>query len=175
MDVKRFKSEIIPLRQALHRTALRILENEEDAEDAVQETFLKLWNVRNKVFAADNPEGFAMQVAKNCCLDRLRQRKPTLAEQPEAYWLQDGNTPLNAMEAQDTVRLIKQIIDCLPALQQAIIRMRDIEGYEIAEIAAITDTLPSAVTVNLSRARKKVRELYSKIINYKSDFNERYT
>lgn len=173
MDVKRFKSEIIPLRQTLYRTAFKILENEEDAEDAVQETFLKLWNVRSQVFAANNPGGFAMQVAKNCSLDRLKQRK--VSTEPEEHLLPSGNTPLNVVEEQDAVRVVKQIIDCLPELQRAIIRMRDIEGYEIEEIADITGTLPSAVAMNLSRARKKVRELYMKINNYKSGFNERHT
>ncbi|GHT26780.1 hypothetical protein AGMMS4957_22200 [Bacteroidia bacterium] len=64
--------------------------------------------------------------------------------------------------------LVKQIIEHLPELQRQIIRMRDVEGYELQEIADITATQITAVTVNLSRARKKVRETYLKIMNYEN-------
>ena len=66
--------------------------------------------------------------------------------------------PAVITEQKDMVRHVKNIIETLPSLQQTIIRMKDVEGYELQEIAAITDTLVEAVRVNLSRARKKVRE-----------------
>ena len=56
----------------------------------------------------------------------------------------------------------KEIIEKLPELQKAIIRMKDIEEYEVEEIAEITGTKLEAVRMNLSRARKKVREEYIK-------------
>ena len=54
--------------------------------------------------------------------------------------------------------MIRWLISKLPSLQQTIIRMKDVEGYELAEIAEITGTQVEAVRVNLSRARKKIRE-----------------
>jgi RNA polymerase sigma-70 factor (ECF subfamily) len=63
--------------------------------------------------------------------------------------------------------IVKKIIDGLPELQKCIIRLRDIEGYELLEIAEIMGTQVSAVSMNLSRARKKVREQLFRVMNYK--------
>ena len=64
------------------------------------------------------------------------------------------------LEQHDTVARIRWLISKLPSLQQTIIRMKDIEGYELAEIAEITATPVENVRVNLSRARKKIREQF---------------
>jgi len=167
MDLERFKSDIIPLRQKLLRHAVRIVENEDDAEDVVQEVFLKLWNIRKQLIEMSNPEGFAMQMLKNTSIDKLRVRKTVV--EPDEFQLDESNrNPYQDMEQSDSVSIIKQIIARLPDLQQCIIHMRDIEEYELSEIAEITGTHISAVTVNLSRARKKVRDQFMKINNYKS-------
>ena len=55
---------------------------------------------------------------------------------------------------------IRQLISQLPAVQQTIIRMKDVEGYEIGEIAEITGSQVEAIRSNLSRARKKIREQF---------------
>jgi RNA polymerase sigma factor, sigma-70 family len=166
MDLERFKSDIIPLRQKLLRHAVKIVGNEDDAEDIVQEVFLKLWNIRKQLFEISNPEGFAMQMLKNTSIDKLRVRKTTV-DVNEIQLNVSTRNPYLEIEETDSVLIIKQIIAQLPELQQCIIHMRDIEGYELSEIAEITGTHISAVTVNLSRARKKVRDQFIKINNYK--------
>lgn len=166
MQIERFKSEIISLRQTLYLVAFKWLQQEEDAEDAVQETLLRLWNIREQLDTVDNPAAFAMQTVKNNCIDRLRRRKER-AEVNDAALDTCRETPYSEMENRDAVSLVKQIVEHLPELQKITIRMRDIEGYELQEIADITGTQVSAVTVNLSRARKKVREEYIKVMSYK--------
>ena len=64
------------------------------------------------------------------------------------------------LEQKDAAECIRRLIAQLPTLQQTIIRMKDIEGYELAEIAEITATPVENVRVNLSRARKKIREQF---------------
>mgnify|MGYP002615800204 CR=1 FL=1 len=64
------------------------------------------------------------------------------------------------LEQHDTVARIRWLISKLPSLQQTIIRMKDVEGYELAEIAEITATPVENVRVNLSRARKKIRKQF---------------
>ncbi len=166
MDLKRFTSEILPLRQKLVAFAWKMLENEEDAEDVVQETLLRLWSIRGELEKMSNPGGFAMQTVKNSCIDRLRQKKYTV-DINEVSLEYHGTNPYTETEKQNSIDLIKQLIDGLPELQRRIIRMRDVEGYELEEIAAITGTQVSAVTVNLSRARKKVRDQFISINAYK--------
>jgi RNA polymerase sigma-70 factor (ECF subfamily) len=157
MQLEQFKSVIIPLRQTLFFVALKYLQQEEDAEDAVQETLLRLWNIREQLDQISNPAAFAMQTVKNNCIDRLRTYKEK-TEMDDFYLGASDETPYSEMERKDTISFVKKIIDRLPELQKIIIRMRDIDGYELQEIADITGTQVSAVTVNLSRARKKVRD-----------------
>jgi RNA polymerase sigma-70 factor (ECF subfamily) len=67
------------------------------------------------------------------------------------------------LERLNTEQLLKKIIDALPPLQKAIITMKDIDEYEVEEIAGVTGSQPEAIRVNLSRARKKVREEYIRL------------
>ena len=132
MELETFKITVLPLREKLINISWRMMEDRSDAEDIVQETFLKLWQIREKLDGYNSVEALAVQVAKNLAPEELDQH--------------------------DTVARIRWLISKLPSLQQTIIRMKDVEGYELAEIAEITGTQVEAVRVNLSRARKKIRE-----------------
>jgi RNA polymerase sigma-70 factor (ECF subfamily) len=166
MQPERFKSTIIPLRQMLFRAALKWLQQEEEAEDAVQETLLRLWNIREQLTAVSSPAAFAMQITKNICIDRQKSCREN-TDIDDFHLGANGETPYSITEKNDEVALVKRIIAHLPELQKIIIQMRDIEGYELQEIAEITGARVSAVTVNLSRARKKVREQFIAMMNYK--------
>jgi RNA polymerase sigma-70 factor (ECF subfamily) len=168
MQIERFKSDIIPLRDTLFRTAVRYLQQEEDAEDVVQETLLRMWKIRKQLDTVVNPAGFVMQTTKHICLDRLKLSKEK-TDADDFHLGATSETPYSQLEKQDAVALVKEIIEHLPGLQKLIIQMRDVDGYELQEIADITDTQLSAVTVNLSRARKKVREHYLKVMSYERD------
>ncbi|MDR0507741.1 MAG: sigma-70 family RNA polymerase sigma factor [Dysgonamonadaceae bacterium] len=164
MRIERFKTDIVPLRQTLYYTALKWLQNEEDAEDAVQETLLRLWKIREQLDTVDNLGAFASRTAKNICIDHLRTTKEH-TEAIDFYLGADNETPYIKAERMDSVAIVKKIIEKLPELQRAVIQLRDVEGYELQEIADITGTQIAAVTVNLSRARKKVREMFMRISN----------
>lgn len=160
-----FKYDIVSLRQKLLITALRLMQNEEDAEDAVQETLLRMWNIRQEMDTVVNPAAFAMQTLKNICIDRLRTRREQ-ADIEDSLMVESFETPYRQMERNDMAGIVSRIIESLPELQKIIIRMRDIEGYELQEIAGIVQIHVSAVRMNLSRARKRVREQLIKIMNY---------
>jgi len=164
MSQERFKAEILPIRERLLHIAQRILVEEQEAEDAVQEVLLKLWHTRDSLDKYESPAAFATTVTKNHCLDRLKikNRQESL---DESYYARAGNdNPYLQLERKNTEEVLQKIIENLPPLQQAIIRMKDMEEYEVEEIAEITGTNVEAVRVNLSRARKKVREEYIKWI-----------
>jgi RNA polymerase sigma factor (sigma-70 family) len=162
MSQERFKAEILPIRERLFHIAQRILVEEQEAEDAVQEVLLKLWHTRDSLGNYDSPAAFATTVTKNLCLDRLKVKNRNESLE-EAYYERAGNdNPYLQLERKNTTEVLQKIIENLPPLQQAIIRMKDMEEYEVEEIAEITGTNVDAVRVNLSRARKKVREEYIK-------------
>jgi RNA polymerase sigma factor (sigma-70 family) len=162
MSQERFKAEILPIRDKLFHTAQKILHEEGDAEDAVQEVLLKLWYTRDSLDLYDNTTAFATTVTKNLCLDKLRVKKRTEALGDEHHFQEEVDNPYLQLERKNTEEILRQIIEQLPPLQQTIIKMKDMEEYEVAEIAEITGTNPDAIRMNLSRARKKVREAYIK-------------
>ena len=75
MEIEAFKKELIPIKDRLFRLAKTLLQNSEDAEDALQEVYMKLWSNKEIIVDLKSPEAYAMKVMKNYCLDRLKSRK----------------------------------------------------------------------------------------------------
>jgi RNA polymerase sigma-70 factor (ECF subfamily) len=165
LEIERFEKNIVPMRHKLFQVALKYLQQKEDAEDAVQEAMLKLWTILGQMDKVSTPEAFAMQTTINICIDKLRTRKDTVMVD-DNHLEQHLDTPYSELERKDAVDLVGRIIESLPYVQRTIIRMRDIEGCELEDIASITGAQVSAVTMNLSRARKKVREEFIKANDY---------
>jgi RNA polymerase sigma-70 factor (ECF subfamily) len=161
MELEKFKITVLPLREKLLNVSMKWLDNRADAEDTVQEAFLKLWHIRDRLEAYQSIEALAVIMARNLALDKLRQQKPDADLLDNHLPDSEMKSPAELLEQQDAVNCIRRLIEQLPALQQTIIRMKDIEGYEVSEIAEITGTQAETIRVNLSRARKKIRERFT--------------
>ncbi len=164
MTLERFKIEVFPLKNKLYRLAKRFLEDHEDAQDIIQEVFIKLWNRKDKLEEYRSVEALAMVTTRNLCLDKLKARKFTIEKIENIQEQVDEDDTEISNEQNEMVRRIHKVIKTLPEAQQTIIHLRDIEGYEFDEIGKILGMNQNAIRVNLSRARKKVREL---IVNEK--------
>lgn len=166
MELNEFKSRVLPLRNRLYRLALRILGREEDARDIVQESMIRMWNYREKLKEYKSVEAFAVVVTRNLCLDRIKssgfQRHPV----PDFLEDQQSQNPYQKMETSDIVKKIYQVMEQLPEQQKTIMHLRDVEEMEYDEIAQVMDMNVNAIRVNLSRARKYVRETILKIQQY---------
>ncbi|OCW95027.1 RNA polymerase subunit sigma-70 [Macellibacteroides sp. HH-ZS] len=160
MKLETFKSTVLPLRDKLLKYSVKLTDDGADAEDIVQEAFLKLWYIRDRLDGYQSVEALSVQVVKNLCLDKLRSKRMDRMPENSESILADTVTPEQLLEQHDAVAIIGRLIQQLPTLQQCIIRMKDVEGYELSEIAQITGTQIESVRVNLSRARKKVREQF---------------
>lgn len=158
MNAERFQTDVLPFRERLLRTARRMLDEEADAEDAVQETYLKLWQMREKLESYQSVEALAVTIVKNLCIDSIRKRGRTEPIDDSLYRQASADDPIQKLVIKSNDELIRAIINQLPTLQQAILKMKDIDELELEEIAQITGTTNEAVRVNLSRARKKVRD-----------------
>lgn len=165
MEQEQFKIEVVPLREKLEGCARRLLDNPQDVEDVVQEVFLKMWYLREELDRYNSVEALAVQITKNMCLNRLRAFQ-LHGEVPltDSVSLSAGiENPYKALEQQEDVSRVMHIMEHLPGLQQTMLRMKHVEGFEIREIAELTGSTPENVRVNLSRARKKVKELFLKM------------
>lgn len=167
MDAKEFKEKILPVSHKIFRYANRLLDNMHDAEDVVQEIWLRLWDRRDQIGNIRNVEAFAFTMTRNLCLDRFKLKKPTYYDDREedAYRYEEADhdpDPHRNLELKDSMERVNQIIGRLPEQQQTLLQMRDVEGLEYEEIADITGLEINAIRVNISRARKKVRETIQK-------------
>lgn len=160
MTAQEFKILVFPLRSKLYRFSKRILDDPEEAKDIVQEVFIKLWNKGDSLMEYKSIEALAMVTTRNLCLDKLKAKKyPTenidrIRNEVEETGYEEKH------DLSDVVQKIHQIIKTLPELQRTVIQLRDIEGYDFDEISGILDMNENAVRVNLSRARKKIREIF---------------
>jgi RNA polymerase sigma-70 factor (ECF subfamily) len=162
MNLHEFQSKVYPLKNKLFRFAKRMLDHTEEAEDIVQETFIRLWNRRDKLDEYRSVEALAMITTKNLCLDKIKARRyPVESMENHRQFLE--NMPAETkVDHSDLISGIHQAMKLLPEQQQMIVHLRDIEGYEFEEIAEIVNMNENAIRVALSRGRKRIRELLTK-------------
>lgn len=161
------------MKQKLYRFALRLLGDHDEALDAVQDIFIKLWSLRDKLHTYNSTEAFAMKITKNHCLDRLkRKRTVSIDENSARERYESGSDILRNAEMEDAAGIIKRFIEVLPSQQKMVIQLRDVEGYEFNEIESILGMEINTIRVNLSRARKKVREQFINYNRYGSEENK---
>ena len=167
MLARDFKTDVLPIHNKLLRFALQILQNEEEAKDVLQDIFLKLWQKRDELGKVENLEAFAIRMTRNRCLDLIRTRRTISMEiVKKNNRMVEESSDTDYLENTEMATLVKRIISELPDLQRTVIHLRDIEQLEYEEIAEATELNVNAIRVNLSRARKKVRDEILKIQNY---------
>lgn len=171
MTLETFKEEILPLKNKLYRFALRLLDDTTEAQDVVQEVFIKLWDRRTSLDECRSVEAFAMVTTRNQCLDLLKSKGYKMKQRLVNNFDSGFNSPEQEFEMKETVIIVKQFINSLPEQQKMVIHLRDVEGYEFEEISEITGLNVNAIRVNLSRARKKVREAFEKNNSYEYTSN----
>ncbi len=166
MTPEEFKIELLPLKNKLFRLARHLTGQCEEAEDVVQEVYLKVWDMRHQLGKYKSVEGLLVTMTRNRSLDRLRRKKfRTLPLKPEIIHRSSDDLQQQT-EVSDLVQKVKKMMMDLPEQQQTIMHLRDVEGYDFEEIAEITGFDGNYIRVNLSRARKKIRMEIEKIEKY---------
>ena len=147
------------LREQMLSLAGRITGNRDDAADAVQNAFVKLWQQQERYGTSSHASGAGMTAVRNTSIDlarRNRRRNDVPVEE-----IADDITDITDEDRTIVYQQVRAIIDKeLSANQRAIIDMREIQGMEFDDIAARLGMQPATVRVELSRARKRVREIY---------------
>lgn len=159
MNHQEFTIQVVSLKNKLFRFANRILGQAEEAEDVVQEVFIKLWTRREKLDEYRSVEALAMITTKNMCLDRIRTKKYPVDPMDNHRRFLENLPEEQKRDYSDEIRKVKFAMKTLPQQQQMIMQLRDIDGYDFESIAEILEMNENAIRVNLSRARKRIREL----------------
>ena len=154
MDAASFKQQFLPCHAKLYRVAFRLMGNVQDAEDMVQEAYLKLWKKRDELPEVASIEAYCVTLIKNLCYDSLRSCRPDEDSRlPEELNLPTDSNMVHEIEQKDEANqvLLRDVNDC---------------SYE--EIEQATGLTAVNIRVLLSRARKKIREQFNELMNYES-------
>ena len=162
MDAERFKQVFLPFHQKLYRMAYRFLENQPDAEDMVQETYIKLWQKRHELESLINPESFAVTLLKNNCLDFLRKVKPDVLPMYEIH-VPASESVEEQIEKQEQLKYIQVIMSQLSEQQRQVVELKIWDNLSDEEIARQTGLKKGNIKVIVSRARKIIKERYLKL------------
>jgi RNA polymerase sigma-70 factor (family 1) len=164
MNRTEFDKLVHDLNRKLFGYAFRILRHQEEAEDAVQEVFIKLWKIREKLREYNSIEALATTMVKNYCIDQIRKQKniQSSGDVSENRVNFVSPSPLDQMEMKESEAIIHKIIDTLPDLYKSVILLKDIEDRSYEEISELTNQNINTLRVNLSRARKFVRDEFNK-------------
>ncbi len=164
MVARDFKTSVLPVSKKLLRFATHFLKDEDLARDVVQDVFLKLWQKRETLSEIENMEAFAMRMTRNHCIDTIRANRVVPIDADTDRKLKEETVDVHSkVELSESAGQIRRLIDRLPDLQRNVMHMRDIEQLSYDEIADITGLQVNAIRVNLSRARKKVRDEFLKM------------
>ena len=167
MHLEYFKNEIFPLKDKLFRYAYSLLKDRAEAEDVVQEVFIRLWQKRDDLKHIDSIEAWSMTMTRNLTLDKFRTRKLEFLALNNAENIADTRAVPDVMVEQSEIKTdIDKIIDSLSGKQKQVIRLRDIEGYTYQEIGEIIGIDQNLVKVTLFRARENLRKKLLKTDRY---------
>lgn len=168
MKIISFRNDILPLKDVLYRLALRITLNHEEAEDVVQETLIKIWKKREHWQNIESIEAFSLTVCRNLALD-MNKRKGNNHESLDEetnHAPATSSTPYEQTIRNNSMELVKQLVDSLPEKQRSCMQLRDFEGKPYKEIAGILGISEEQVKINIFRARQAIKQKYKKIEQY---------
>jgi len=146
---KSFEELVGNYENTLYRTALAMMKNQADAEDAVQEVFLKVLSKWPEFTSAEHEKAWLLRVLINICKNKLR-----------SVWFRRTVPLLETLPAEDPEQesLIVQVM-ALPEKYRTVIHLYYYEGYSTREIAEITDQKETTVRSLMSRGREKLKEV----------------
>lgn len=175
MDSQTFCGRFLPHQRRLFAVAVRLLRNTTEAEDAVQDVYAKLWQLRDTLpgrtqtettgqsdgngtaLRTNGDEALLVTMIRNLCIDRLRARHD--ADDGERLEEEPDESAADRIESRDRLDYTMRLVDRLPPDQQRVLRLRVIDEMEYSQIETATGLSAGNVRVLLSRARRRLREL----------------
>ena len=165
MTITEYNGFIDSESRKLYAFAYKMLKNQQESEDIVQNVLVKLWKKRDELDNINNLKTLAITMTKNECIDVLRRWRfseksdvDSAAQQEKS----DSFSPLENMVSDETRNMMRQIISDMESPYKEVITMREIEGLPYEEIAGMTSLTVNNLRVIVSRARQIIKEEYLK-------------
>lgn len=163
-DFVSFDDAVLPHLDAAHNLARWLMRNEQDAQDVVQEAYLRAFKSFSG-FHGSNGRAWLLTIVRNTCYTLLKKNKAvdlttTFDEEVHAAD-SESDSPATILEHTEDAKLISEAMDELPAEFREILVLRHQEGLSYKEIADIAQIPPGTVMSRLARAREKFREYFA--------------
>jgi len=168
-DLDAFNTLILHYQDMVFNTALRVLNDEDQAADAAQEAFISAFR-SIATFRGGSFKAWLMRTVTNACYDELRRqkRRPTTPLEPDTAdgeemdspkWLADPNmTPDQKAEADELEHAIQHCLNALPTEFRTAVVLADIQGMDYTEVATVSKVPLGTIKSRLARARMRLRE-----------------
>lgn len=164
MHLDLLTSVFIRIRPRLLSRANAMLGDSDEAQDALQEAFCKLWGRRKSITSVQQAEGLSVTTLRNTCIDNIRRRNSVRIESVEEVIRDVESGEEETGDAAELLGTVERLIaQELTERERRILYMRDKAEAEISEIAEEYGLSEANVRLILSRARKKVRECYMEL------------
>ena len=156
-----FKKRFMPLQKTLYRKAYSMLCDRFEAEDAVQNLYLKLWERKDELKSLVSPETYCLTLLKNICIDRWRAIR-THGEDAEITADAIAVHAPPETDKKEAEECLQHFLSGLPQVHRKIMQMK-MNGCTYDEIEKITGMSQGNIRVVISRIRKRFREFYDNI------------
>jgi RNA polymerase sigma factor (sigma-70 family) len=166
MTAEEFKHKVIPFSRKLYPMLFRILKDEEETRDALQDLMVKLWSKKNDLDKCSNQSAYIITTAKNYSFDLLKKKRPSRFGEKEEHKIINLEAGGIHPETKEKYEQVHKVIKKLPEKYRRIIQLRDIDGFSFDEIKEMTGFEVPYLRVILSRARLKVKQEVEKIYDY---------
>lgn len=154
MNIDELFEKANEVRPRLLIIAQKIVGDDEEAEDVVQDALLRLWQLKSEDIR--NAESMAKVITRNLSIDHVRRRHVMVD-------IDEGKLEIDEhAHDEEQIERIMNLINQLPTMQQTVIRLRHIDGLQMADIAKLTGTTEQAVRQSISRARRAILKNYNK-------------
>ena len=160
-DKYAFSELVNRYKKLVFSTAYRMLGNYEEAEDASQEVFIRIYNSLNRYNSLYKFSTWSMRITTNYCLDMLRKRKGDVYSLESQYDLQDDSlSPEEHYIKQENQNTVQKAIDSLPDKYKVLIILFHFRGLSYSEIMDVTGESLTIIKNRLYRGRQMLKEIF---------------
>ncbi len=162
MTAERFRKEYLPLQDELYRVAFYLLESTPDAEDAVQDLYLRLWDAADALDGISSPKAYCIRLLRNICVDKLRRCRPD-GEEKLPLQASDEALPDERLDGRQKLEAAIGRMSTLSESERTVLMMKVFDDLSYEQIQKRTGLSYLSLRVHLSNARRKIRKSIDKI------------
>ena len=164
MDASEFKQRFMPFHRRLYRVGYHLTGNAQDAEDLLQDTYLKLWQKRDDLREEAMTEAYLVMLMQNLFRDQRRLKRIDTSEDIEDHADPPDEQSLSqTIEAKDEAQQMGVLMDQLPERDSAILKMHLVEDKSYEEIERDTGLSQGNLRIIMMRTKQKLKQQYLKL------------